>query len=68
MVLDYGIFQYLNDEEDLVFEQGPLEKLAREGELAAFKHRGFWQPMDTMRDKNTLNAMWKNQKAPWKVW
>lgn len=68
MVLDYAVFQYLNDDEDLVFEQEPMEQLANDGELVAFKHRGFWQPMDTMRDKVALNTLWKKQKAPWKVW
>ena len=42
--------------------------LAAEGELAAFQHNGFWQPMDTLRDKNTLNKLWASGKAPWKVW
>ncbi len=51
-----------------VFEKEPLEGLARDGELAAFKHRGFWQPMDTLRDKNHLESLWQSGKAPWKVW
>lgn len=68
MVLDYEVFSYLNDDESLVFEQEPLEKLALDGQLNAYKHTGFWQPMDTMRDKNVLNELWKKQKAPWKKW
>lgn len=68
MVLDYGIFRYLSDDEDLVFEQGPLERLASDGELNAYKHTGFWKPMDTMRDRDELNAMWKKGRAPWKIW
>lgn len=67
-VLDYGIFDYLYEAEDLVFEQEPLERLAVEGQLNAYKHYGFWQPMDTLRDKNKLNALWKSDEAPWKVW
>lgn len=68
MVLDYDVFQYLNDDDNLVFEEKPLEQLAQEGQLGAYKHYGFWQAMDTMRDKDKLNLMWKNQKALWKVW
>ncbi|MCF8506730.1 MAG: glucose-1-phosphate cytidylyltransferase [Caulobacter sp.] len=51
-----------------VWEQEPLERLAADGELLAFRHYGFWQPMDTLRDKMTLEALWKNGKAPWKTW
>jgi glucose-1-phosphate cytidylyltransferase len=50
------------------WEKEPLEKLAREGELHAFRHDGFWQPMDTLRDKKYLEDLWKSGKAPWKVW
>jgi glucose-1-phosphate cytidylyltransferase len=68
MVLDYGVFDYLNDDENLIFEESPMERLAKDGQLNAYKHFGFWKPMDTLRDKDTLNAIWKNNKAPWKVW
>lgn len=68
MVLDYEVFRYLSDDETLVFEREPLEQLAQDGQLGAYKHYGFWQPMDTMRDRDKLNAMWKSQKALWKVW
>lgn len=68
MALDYKVFEYLCDDENLVFEQQPLEQLARDGELNAYKHRGFWKPMDTMRDRDQLNAMWRKKKAPWKIW
>ncbi len=51
-----------------IFEKEPLESLARDGELVAFKHTGFWQPMDTLRDKNHLESLWQSGKAPWKVW
>jgi len=50
------------------FESGPLEGLARDGQLMAFQHDGFWQPMDTLRDKNQLEALWSEGRAPWKVW
>lgn len=51
-----------------VFEKEPLEGLANDGELVAYKHRGFWQPMDTLRDKMHLEELWKSGKPPWKVW
>jgi len=51
-----------------VFENEPLEGLARDGQLMAYKHRGFWQPMDTLRDKTQLEELWSSGKAPWKVW
>ena len=46
----------------------PLEQLAKEGELKAFKHHDFWQPMDTMREKNKLEKMWQEGNSPWKIW
>lgn len=51
-----------------VWESGPLEKLAGSGQLAAFRHTGFWQPMDTLREKTMLEDMWASGRAPWKVW
>ena len=54
--------------DDIVWEQGPLETLAERGQLMAFEHEGFWQPMDTLRDKVFLNDLWANNKAPWKSW
>lgn len=54
--------------DEMVWEQGPLMKLAEQGELMAFPHRGFWQPMDTLHDKNTLEQMWASGAAPWKKW
>jgi glucose-1-phosphate cytidylyltransferase len=50
------------------WERQPLEELARSGQLEAFKHDGFWQPMDTLRDKQHLEELWNLGKAPWKVW
>jgi len=51
-----------------LWERGPMEKLARDGQLSAYLHPGFWQPMDTLRDKNHLEELWQSGDAPWKVW
>ena len=67
MVLEPSIFDYLEGD-DTVFEQGPLERLASEGELMSYRHKGFWQCMDSLREKALLEIMWKQNKAPWKVW
>ena len=65
-IFEPKIFDYLN--EDCVLEQEPLENLARQGELMAFEHTGFWQPMDTYRETQELNQLWENGLAPWKNW
>lgn len=66
-VLEPEVIDYI--ESDLtVWEHGPLEKLAREGQLNAYKHAGFWQPMDTLRDKHVLEELWSSDDPPWKVW
>ena len=67
MVLEPGIFKYLNGDRDSL-EVNLLEKLAFDKQLAAYRHPGFWQCMDTLRDKNTLEAMWERGSPPWKVW
>lgn len=67
-VMDSGIFNYLDDRNDLVLEREPLEKLSKDGELMAFKHNGFWQPMDTLREKTELNGLWESAHCPWRVW
>ncbi len=51
-----------------IWEQEPLKELAEEGQLNGYKHKGFWQPMDTLRDKNNLEKLWLSDKAPWKTW
>jgi glucose-1-phosphate cytidylyltransferase len=66
-VLEPGIFDYI-DGDNTVWEKDPLERLAAEGQLAAYRHSDFWQPMDTLRDRNMLEDMWLSGKAPWKVW
>jgi glucose-1-phosphate cytidylyltransferase len=62
------IWDYLPNDPDSVLEQAPLQRLVREGQLAAYEHTGFWQPMDTLREYNLLNAMWSSGRAPWKTW
>ena len=58
----------LIDGDDCIWEAGPLKALVRKGELGAYVHRGFWQPMDTLREKHILNELWSSNKAPWKIW
>jgi glucose-1-phosphate cytidylyltransferase len=67
MVLEPQIFDYLNGDDD-VLEADALERLAREGQLSAFRHDDFWQCMDTLRDKRLLERMWEEDRAPWHVW
>ncbi len=66
-VLEPDVIDYI-DGDETVWEQEPLSRLAREGQLQAFRHLGFWQPMDTLRDKNHLEKLWAGGNAPWKVW
>lgn len=66
-VLEPEVIDYIADDET-VWEKEPLEKLAESNQLSAYKHSGFWQPMDTLRDKNYLEDLWKSGKAPWQVW
>lgn len=66
-VLEPEVFNYINGD-DTIFERQPLEDLAKDGELGAFKHDGFWQPMDTLREKNDLEKAWADKTAKWKLW
>ena len=66
-VLEPEIFDY-NDGDDTVWEREPLENLTKDGQLMAYKHRSFWQCMDTLREKHILENMWSSKKAPWKIW
>ena len=66
-VLSPDVIDYI-DGDATIWERGPLERLAQEGNLAAYQHHGFWQPMDTLRDKVQLEELWLSGKAPWKVW
>jgi glucose-1-phosphate cytidylyltransferase len=65
-VFEPEVFDYLTDD-STVLEKDPLERLARDGQLVAFKHSGFWQPMDTLRDKQLLEKLWDSGQAPWQV-
>jgi len=66
-VLSPDVIDFL-DVDQTIWEREPLERLAKEGHLAAYPHHGFWQPMDTLRDKVHLEDLWRSGKAPWKVW
>lgn len=66
-VLSPQVIDYVEGDKT-VWEREPMERLAEEGELAAFTHHGFWQPMDTLRDKTQLEELWQSGHAPWKVW
>jgi glucose-1-phosphate cytidylyltransferase len=66
-VLEPEVIEYIEND-STVWEQEPMENLARIGKLAAYRHQGFWQPMDTLRDKNLLEELWQNGNASWKVW
>ncbi|MEM1203310.1 MAG: glucose-1-phosphate cytidylyltransferase [Acidobacteriota bacterium] len=66
-VLSPKVIDYI-DGDDTPWEHAPMRRLVAEGQLAAHRHRGFWQCMDTLRDKNTLQALWDADRAPWKVW
>lgn len=67
MVLEPQIFEYIEGD-STIFEKAPLETVAKIGELVAYKHKGFWQCMDTQRDKNQLEELWESGKAPWRKW
>ena len=66
-VLEPGVLDYIAGD-DIVFEREPLERLAKDGQLAAYRHDGFWQCMDTLRDLRLLESLWESGAAPWKVW
>lgn len=66
-VLEPGVMDYI-DGDAITWEKEPMEKLAANGELAAYKHSGFWQPMDSLRDKHVLEDLWQSGEAPWKIW
>ena len=66
-VFQPGVFEYL-DSDDTILERDPLERLAADGQLMAYRHEGFWQPMDTLRERQLLEVLWAEGQAPWKVW
>ena len=67
MVFEQGIFDYLKDD-TTVLEQEPFRRLTADGEMAGYCHKGFWQCMDTQREKKRLEELWQSGKAPWKIW
>lgn len=67
-VCEPEVFDYIENESDCIFEQKPLKNLAKDGKMYTYKHKGFWKPMDTLRDKRELEKLWNSGKAPWKVW
>ena len=68
MVVEPQAFDYIDDDEKTSFEKEPLETIARDGGLQAYKHTGFWKCMDTQRDKYQLEEMWEKHEAPWRIW
>lgn len=66
--MEHEIFRYLSAEEACVLEQEPLKRLAQERQLGIYKHTGFWQCMDTQRDRGVLERLWSSGDAPWKIW
>lgn len=66
-VCEPGVLEYIEDD-STVFEAGPLESIAADGQMIAYKHHGFWKPMDTLRDKQELENLWNSGQAPWKNW
>ncbi len=66
-VLQPEVIEYISGDQT-IWEREPIEQLARDGQLSAYTHQGFWQPMDTLRDKIKLEELWQSEQAPWKVW
>ena len=67
MVCEPGMIDYIDGDSQML-EREPLERMAKAGQLMAYRHSGFWQPMDTLREKQMLEQMWSEGRAPWKVW
>lgn len=67
-VCEPKVFDYIGQDNNIMFEKEPIETLTKERQLNAYKHNGFWQPMDTMRDKNYLTDLWQKGNAPWAIW
>jgi glucose-1-phosphate cytidylyltransferase len=66
-VLEPKVVEYIEDD-STIWERKPMERLAHEGQMGVYKHTGYWQPMDTLREKQQLEEYWASGKAPWKVW
>ena len=67
-VCNRQVFDYLTDDESLIFERAPIEKIVKAGQMMVYKHEGFWQPMDTSRDYQYLNTVWEKKVSPWRIW
>jgi len=67
-VCENKVLDYLDGELDTVFEENPMKNISDDGELSAYKHDGFWLPMDTLRDKKNLNDLYNSENAPWVSW
>lgn len=67
-ICEPDVFDYITEGDNTIFERNPLENLAKDGKMRAYLHKGFWKPMDTLRDNTELNEMWDKGEAPWKVW
>lgn len=68
MVCEHRLFDYLPDDPSVMLERQPMDDLVRDGQLHAYKHDGFWQPMDTYQESQYLNRIWAEGNAPWKIW
>ena len=66
-MLEPGVIDYIEGD-STVWEREPMENLAQDGQLAAYRHNGYWQNMDTLRDKNVLEELWQSEAPPWKIW
>ncbi len=66
-ILEPGVFDYIEND-DTIWERKPLETLAKESQLSAYRHNGYWNAIDTLRDKNQMEDLWNTNQAPWKVW
>jgi glucose-1-phosphate cytidylyltransferase len=62
------VFDYIKNEDQTVWEEAPMEQIANDEQRSAYKHGGFWRPMDTLKDKHDLNTLWDKNQAPWKIW
>jgi glucose-1-phosphate cytidylyltransferase len=67
-VCEREFFKYLSADAGCILEQEPLRRVAADGQLVAYEHHGFWQPMDTFREFELLSNLWQSGKAPWKIW
>tara|TARA_Y100000385_G_scaffold274016_1_gene316607 strand:+ start:2088 stop:2852 length:765 start_codon:yes stop_codon:yes gene_type:complete len=67
-VCEPEVFKYIDDNEDVMWEKKPMENIAKSNQLNAYKHDGFWSPMDTLKDQNDLNELWNSNNAKWKIW